>query len=152
MNNIKVQKIIDEAYIISTDNDKTSFYDVDMTTEMNDDLASFLGIIKGDIYSVCKDIFDRIIIIYKYDEECITDSLDIIKDYIDSHIYTSTPIFMVIGCDYPDVYKVIGRFAELGFQTADQLVDLGNNYVMVKTTYNEYKKLNKQYVMNQLMM
>lgn len=118
----------------------------------------YLNIIRGDIYDACNGTdIEEIYIISEWSDYAFDECLEMVEDYIydanradDSYINEgyfinpeTTAIFFVVGTDYPFAWQHIGTAASKGYMTADQLVLLENNLVMVKTAFTTYKFMNK---------
>ena len=118
----------------------------------------YLSIIRGDIYSACNGTdIEEIYVISEWSDYAFDECLEMVEDYIydvnradDSYINEgyfinpeTTAIFFVVGTDYPFAWQHIGTAASKGYMTADQLVCLENNLVMVKTAFTTYKFMNR---------
>ena len=118
----------------------------------------YLNIIRGDIYDACNGTdIEEIYVITEWSDYAFDECLEMVEDYIydteradDSYINEgyfinpeTTAIFFVVGTDYPFTWQHIGTAASKGYMTADQLVLLENNLVMVKTAFTTYKFMNK---------
>lgn len=118
----------------------------------------YLGIIRGDIYSACNGTeIEEIYVISEWSDYAFDECLEMVEDYIydanradDSYINEgyfinpeTTAIFFIVGTDYPFAWQHIGTAASKGYMTADQLVCLENNLVMVKTAFVTYKFMNR---------
>jgi hypothetical protein len=118
----------------------------------------YLNIIRGDIYDACNGTdIEEIYVITEWSDYAFDECLEMVEDYIydtnradDSYINEgyfinpeTTAIFFVVGTDYPFAWQHIGTAASKGYMTADQLVLLENNLVMVKTAFTTYKFMNK---------
>lgn len=122
----------------------------------------YLDNIRGDVYSACNGTeIEEIYVISEWSDYAFDECLEMVEDYIydanrvdDSYINEgyfinpeTTAIFFVVGMDYPFAWQHIGTAASKGYMTADQLVDLDNNLVMVKTAFTTYKFMNRLNVM-----
>lgn len=120
----------------------------------------YLSIIRSDIFDACRftDI-KEICVISEWCDYAFDECLEMVEDYIYdednksndtewiNERYFLNPetiaIFFVVGTDYPFAWQHIGTAASKGYMTADQLVYLENNMVMVKTSFATYKAMNK---------
>lgn len=149
MNNIvKKVKLMD-----SKDKNKFVLFECINTKNEREKLSeeenNYLAIIRGDVYEVSQGIYDDIIIMLNWADWDILSSYGLIKEYIEKNMFNKDiPIFFIIGADHPFAMQHVAVLAANGFVTGDQLVDLDNNYIMVKTTYQKYKELNKNYVLH----
>lgn len=120
-----------------------SFYSENIDTEK-------LGIIKGDIFDIsfgsnCKafNIIYTVPETLEDTEKCIK-MMDKYYKTIDIS-FNDYPCFYIIGCDYPNVNKILGNFVQQGFSTCDHLVDFENNHALVKTSKEKLKAMSMYY-------
>lgn len=128
----------------------------DLTTEDR----QYMSIIRGDVYEACSSTdIKEICVISEWCDYAFDECLEMIEDYIYdednkandtewiNERYFLNPetiaVFFVVGTDYPFAWQHIGTAASNGYMTADQLVCLENNLVMVKTAMSNYKIMNK---------
>lgn len=153
--NMVAEKKIDYSILVSltNKNSETTF----MSYNIKDIDVKKLGIIKGDIFDiVCGSNCKRFNIICNFNHDVpktLKDTKKCVK-MIDEYYrlmdisFDDCPCFYIIGCDYPNVDKVLGNFVKKGFSTCDHLFDFENNHVLVKTGKEKLKAMSMYYSLN----
>lgn len=132
-------KIFVDFEIIDTDNTASEYLDK-------------LGIIKGDVHTLCNGVVKQCCIITNYAEEFDAECMETMCQFV-SHLIV--PVFFIIDKEYKggtlkDAFSVIGKLTKLGFQTADCISDFENNFMLIsaerkicKQIFNNYFKRNQ---------
>ena len=146
---IKTTKIVkgltDTILIPSSEDVNKKFvrYQTIDTTIDDEKLINTLAIIRGDIYQACKGVNDKCIVIWDWETEDILGSMNTLIDYLESMniSFDEVPVFLVSAIEFIDTH--ISELYRIGFETANHLVDLENNVVLIITSKNNHKKLCK---------
>ena len=126
-----------------TNNVKVTFEIIKCKEELTEEESDYLGIIRSDIYYLAHELFNKIIIVTDWSDHDIHGSYQAITEYGPDYFIEKVPIFFVIGCDYPFADQHIGTLCRYGFCQADHLVDLDNNFVLVRTSLKDFDAMNK---------
>lgn len=124
-------------------NKKFVKYQIIDTTIDDEKLINTLAIIRGDIYQACKGVNDKCIVILDWETEDILGSMNTLIDYLESMniSFDEVPVFFVAAIEFIDTH--ISELYRIGFETANHLVDLENNVVLIMTSKKNHKKLCK---------
>lgn len=116
-----------------------------MDTTIDDEKSiNTLGIIRGDIYYACKGVNDKCIVILDWETEDILGSMNTLLEYLENELeisFDEVPLFLVSAIEFIDTH--ISELYRIGFETANHLVDLENNVVLIITSKKNHKKLCK---------
>lgn len=127
-------------------NVKVTFDIIKCKEELTEKEIDYLGIIRSDIYYLVHKLYDKVVIVTDWSDHDIYASYQMITEHGPYYFPEKTPIFFVIGCNYPFTPQHIGTLCRHGFYQADHLVNLENNCVLVRTnSLKEFDTMNKLY-------
>lgn len=140
----KVDGITNTTVLVPDSGKFVKFQTIDTIID-DEKLIDTLGIIRGDIYNVCKGVNDKFIIISDWKKENVLESLKVFVDYARQTSISSdtTPIFFICALDFEYIEDYISILCRGGFETANHLVDLENNIVFILTSKQNHKRLCK---------
>ena len=149
MHDIKATEVVKNfATVVKIDNKidnvKVTFEIIECKKELTEEESDYLCIIRSDIYYLVHKLYDKVIIVFEWSDHDIYGSYQTITAYGHEGFLKKVPVFFVIGCDYPFADQHIGTLCRHGFYQADHLVDLENNYVLVRTdSLKDFDAMNK---------
>ena len=119
-------------------------FDIIDITKNDNEFIEKLAIIRGDIYQVCKDIVDKCIVIFNFDENDIIGSAKSVEEFVKSENMGDIPIFFVFDryAEKSFLWNIV--LSANGYLGANYLVDFENNCAMVKTKYETYLSMSKK--------
>jgi len=120
-----------------------------------------MGIVNSEIFDICHDIVETVITICSWSNHAMDESFEMIERYIFTtlaqsnelrgrHVnWDTTAVFFVIDKESNFNWKHMGVAASCGYMTANQFLDFSGNFAMVKTSFNNFKKMNEKYVIRE---
>lgn len=122
------------------------FVDFDIIDVTNDseELINKLAIIRGDVYTLCKNITKQCIVINNWSEPLTKDCIKLLDEYMRDIMKVNiheVPVFLIVDTQYKDVLTLSGKLVEFGFETADHISDFENNFLFIKTSRETHKKI-----------
>jgi len=118
-------------------------------------------IVNTEIFNICHDIVETVITICDWSDHAIDESFEMIEKYIFTdfagsnemrgrHVnWNTTAVFFVIDKESVFNWKHMGVAASHGYMTANQFLDLSGNFAMVRTSFDNFKKMNEKYVIRE---
>jgi hypothetical protein len=130
-------------------------------THPSSDVYDGMGVANTEIFDICHDIVETIFTIYEWSNHAIDESFEMIEKYLFTdfaksnemrgrHVnWDTTAVFFVISKESNFNWKHIGVSASYGYMTADQFLDFSDNFAMVRTSFDNYKKMNEKYIVRE---
>lgn len=125
------------------------------------DVYDDMGIVNTEIFDICHDIVETVITICDWSNHAIDESFEMLNKYIFTdfaisdrmrgrHVdWNTVAVFFVIDKDSDFNWKHMGVAASCGYMTANQFLNFSGNFAMVRTSFNNFKKMNEKYVMRE---
>lgn len=120
-----------------------------------------MGIVNTEIFDICHDIVETVITICDWSNHAIDESFEMIEKYIFTdfaqsnemrgrHVnWDTVAVFFVIDKDSVFNWKHMGVAASYGYMTANQFLNFSGNFAMVRTSFDNFKKMNEKYVIRE---
>lgn len=166
-----------QSFHLTDSNDRKIFVDFDIIDTHNTDpeYIDKLGIIRGDVHTLCNGIIRHCCVITGWSEEFDVECMELLSDYLSYHIdvieqyqdrYDSLKIqkespyksintvnptvFFIFDKEYKgtklkDAFALSGKLVELGFQTADCISDFENNFMLISADYKICQQIFNNY-------
>lgn len=119
-------------------------FDIIDITKNDNEFIEKLGIIRGDIYQACKNIVDKCIVIFNFDENSIAGSAKSVEDFVKSKNMEDIPIFFVFDRCAEKSFLWTIVLSVIEYMPANHLVDFENNDILVKTKRETYNSMLKK--------